>query len=31
VVAGTIAESGGSEMADRLEAEGYDRYTQQAV
>ncbi len=31
VVAGKIAESGGSEMADRLEAEGYDRYTQQAV
>jgi Fe-S cluster assembly ATP-binding protein len=28
VVAGKIAESGGSEMADRLEAEGYDRYTQ---
>jgi Fe-S cluster assembly ATP-binding protein len=31
VVAGRIAESGGSEMADRLEAEGYDRYTQQTA
>ena len=28
VVGGKIAESGGSEMADRLETEGYDRYTQ---
>ena len=28
VVGGRIAESGGSELADRLEAEGYDRYTQ---
>lgn len=26
VVAGQIAESGGAELADRLEAEGYDRY-----
>jgi Fe-S cluster assembly ATP-binding protein len=26
-VAGKIAEQGGRELADRLEAEGYDRYT----
>ncbi|MGI8458977.1 MAG: Fe-S cluster assembly ATPase SufC [Propionibacteriaceae bacterium] len=29
-VAGRIAEQGGAELADRLEAEGYDRYVQQA-
>ena len=27
-VAGKVAEQGGPELADRLEAEGYDRYTQ---
>ncbi|MDR0945023.1 MAG: Fe-S cluster assembly ATPase SufC, partial [Bifidobacteriaceae bacterium] len=26
-VAGRVAESGGPELADRLEAEGYDRFT----
>jgi len=31
VVAGKIAESGGSELAERLEAEGYDRYTQKTA
>ena len=30
-VAGTIAEQGGPELADRLEAEGYDRFTKAAV
>jgi Fe-S cluster assembly ATP-binding protein len=25
-VAGKVAEQGGPELADRLEAEGYDRY-----
>ena len=30
-VDGRIAEEGGPELADRLEAEGYDRYTQAAV
>ena len=29
-VAGRVAEQGGSELADRLEAEGYDRYVQAA-
>jgi Fe-S cluster assembly ATP-binding protein len=31
VVAGKIAESGGAELADRLESEGYDRYLTPAV
>lgn len=31
VVAGKIAESGGAELADRLESEGYDRYLQPAA
>ena len=30
VIAGKIAESGGPELDERLEAEGYDRYTQKA-
>jgi Fe-S cluster assembly ATP-binding protein len=30
VVGGKIAESGGAELADRLESEGYDRYLQPA-
>ena len=30
-VDGAVAEEGGPELADRLEAEGYDRYTQAAV
>jgi Fe-S cluster assembly ATP-binding protein len=30
-VAGTIAEEGGPELADRLEAEGYDRYLKAGV
>jgi Fe-S cluster assembly ATP-binding protein len=30
-VAGRVAESGGQELAERLEAEGYDRYTKTAV
>ena len=30
-VNGRVAEEGGPELADRLEAEGYDRYTQAAV
>lgn len=30
-VAGRVAESGGSELADQLEAEGYDRYVKAAV
>ena len=30
-VDGSVAEEGGPELADRLEAEGYDRYTQAAV
>ena len=30
-VNGKVAEEGGPELADRLEAEGYDRYTQAAV
>ncbi|PKZ42852.1 Fe-S cluster assembly ATPase SufC [Kytococcus schroeteri] len=30
-VDGTVAEEGGPELADRLEAEGYDRFTQAAV
>ena len=29
-VAGRVAEQGGSELADRLEAEGYDRYVKAA-
>ncbi|HEX8510307.1 MAG TPA: Fe-S cluster assembly ATPase SufC, partial [Propionibacteriaceae bacterium] len=29
-VAGRVAEQGGSELAERLEAEGYDRYVQAA-
>jgi Fe-S cluster assembly ATP-binding protein len=30
-VAGRVAESGGSELAERLEAEGYDKYVRAAV
>jgi Fe-S cluster assembly ATP-binding protein len=30
-VAGRVAEEGGPELADRLEDEGYDRYTTTAV
>jgi len=30
-VAGRVAESGGSELADELEANGYDRYVKAAV
>jgi Fe-S cluster assembly ATP-binding protein len=31
IVGGRIAESGGPELAERLEAEGYDRYTQKSA
>ena len=31
LVAGRVAEQGGQELADRLEAEGYDRYARAAV
>jgi len=30
-VAGRLAESGGRELADQLEAEGYDKYVKAAV
>jgi len=30
-VAGKVAEQGGAELAERLENEGYDRYTKAAV
>jgi Fe-S cluster assembly ATP-binding protein len=30
-VAGRVAEQGGRELADRLEAEGYDRYLKAGV
>ena len=30
-VAGRLAESGGRELADQLEAEGYDKYTRAAA
>ena len=30
-IAGKVAESGGQELAERLEAEGYDRYARQAA
>jgi Fe-S cluster assembly ATP-binding protein len=30
-VAGRVAEQGGQELADRLEAEGYDRYVRAAA
>jgi Fe-S cluster assembly ATP-binding protein len=30
-VAGRIAEQGGPELADQLEAEGYDKYVKAAV